>query len=168
MNKVNADGTFGNTVFDSDNWRKGWTHVEFFQSPGKDTFLLLFNKSDKIIRTYRVGDDGTPQVPAIADGSLPRTYEIVQILKLNGRDHLFLHDTTLAISVVRSLTDIGTIGGVEYEEEWTPGYDTFAFYRNSGPNTFLMRDNKQNGIPGTLDPVVPVPVPVPVLVHCSI
>ena len=140
VRQVGVDGTLGNIIFNSNTAHKGWDQLEIFhKNGGLDTFLVMFDKSDRKIQTYRIGNDGKPTGQAIADGNLSEAYTVMEILELDGEDYLFLHRSFNGTTRVRSLTGVGTIGEIVYDKVWNTGYDKFAFYRTGNAKTFLFR-----------------------------
>lgn len=143
MREVNPDGTLGDDVFNQENWRAGWTHLDFFERLGTD-FLLLFNENDQRLRIYQMNNDGTLQLPAVVN-TAEAAYDILKVVGVAGQDKLFRHNSATGETVLHSFNPDGSISTpANYMGRWETGFNDFQFYRSDG-KLFLCRYAHGNG-----------------------
>jgi CubicO group peptidase (beta-lactamase class C family) len=142
MHSINADGTLGGEIFDSDTWLPGYDHVETFTT-FQGTFLLLHNKENGLIRTLPVSAFGNLGA-AITSQNYTTGFDILEILVLDGQSHLFRHNTNTGETHLRQLNDNGAVGNTVYSGTWSIGFTDFEIF-TAGGDTFIFRYNAESG-----------------------
>lgn len=142
MHTINANGTLGGEVFDSDTWLPGYDHVETFTT-SQGTFLLLHNKDNGLIRTLPISAFGNPGA-AVTSQNYTTGFDILEILVLNGQSHLFRHNTATGETHLRELNDNGSVGNTAYSGTWSTDFSDFEIF-TAGGNTFIFRYNAVTG-----------------------